>query len=196
MDFPEYVVKNTSELVPYARNSRLHSSEQITQIADSIKEFGFLNPVIVDGENGIIAGHGRVMAAQELGIEQLPCIEAAHLTEAQRRAYVIADNKLAMNSTWDESLLKIELKELETIGYDIEGLGFDHMELDSILDVGISIDVDGAEGKTGSNLPKMKFGKAQVEMNADELEALMDLYNQHIDATGSSFGFVTRLING
>src|SRR5690625_2953069 len=97
-NFPEYKKVSIDALIPYARNSRTHSDEQVAQIAASIKEFGFLNPIIVDGENGIIAGHGRVMAAQKLGLKELPCIEASHLTDAQRRAYIIADNKLALNA--------------------------------------------------------------------------------------------------
>src|SRR5690625_4104174 len=96
--FPDYKKVSTDSLIPYARNSRTHSDEQVAQIAASIKEFGFLNPIIIDGENRIIAGHGRVMAAQKLGLKELPCIEASHLTDAQRRAYIIADNKLALNA--------------------------------------------------------------------------------------------------
>src|SRR5690554_2281006 len=95
---PEYKTVSVSSLIPYARNSRTHSDEQVTKIAASIKEFGFLNPVIIDGENGIIAGHGRIMAAKKLGIESVPVIEASHLTDAQRRAYVIADNRLALDA--------------------------------------------------------------------------------------------------
>jgi len=88
-------------LIPYARNSRTHSAEQVAQVAASIREFGFTNPVLIDGEGGIIAGHGRVMAARQLGLAEVPCIRLAHLSEAQRRAYVIADNKLALNAGWD-----------------------------------------------------------------------------------------------
>jgi ParB-like chromosome segregation protein Spo0J len=114
----------TDKLIPYARNSRTHSPEQVAQIAASIKEFGFTNPILTDGENGIIAGHGRVMAAQKLGLESVPCIELAHLTSAQRKAYVIADNKLALNAGWDDELLRIELDELGELGFDLELTGF------------------------------------------------------------------------
>ena len=124
---------SVSDLVPYARNSRTHDDAQVAQIAASIKEFGWTNPVLIDGEQGIIAGHGRVLAARKLGIDQVPCIRLDHLTEAQRRAYVIADNKLALNAGWDEELLKIEIDELKAIDFDIDLLGFDDDELGDIL---------------------------------------------------------------
>lgn len=120
------------KLIPYANNSRLHSDEQVLQIASSIKEFGFLNPIIVDGENGIIAGHGRVMAAKKLGIDELPCIDASHLTEAQKKAYVIADNKLALNSEWDYDILRIELNILDDFGFDLDLTGFSADELEAL----------------------------------------------------------------
>ena len=121
-----------ADLIPYANNSRLHSDEQVLQIASSIKEFGFLNPIIVDGDNGIIAGHGRVMAAKKLGIEELPCIDASHLTEAQKKAYVIADNKIALNSEWDNEILRIELNILDELDFDLELTGFSTDELDAL----------------------------------------------------------------
>jgi hypothetical protein len=128
-NLPQHKIVNTADLIPYARNSRTHSDEQVAQIAASIREFGFLNPIIIDGDNGIIAGHGRVLAAQKLKIEQLPCIEASHLTEAQRKAYVIADNKLALNAGWDDALLRIELEELKTVGFDLSLTGFSLNEI-------------------------------------------------------------------
>lgn len=131
-NFPDYKKMSIDKLVPYARNSRTHSDEQIAKIAASIKEFGFLNPIIIDGDNGIIAGHGRVMAAQRLGIKELPCIEASHLTEAQRRAYVIADNRLALNAGWDDDMLRIELDELGEMGFDLELTGFSLDEIDAL----------------------------------------------------------------
>jgi ParB-like chromosome segregation protein Spo0J len=132
-NLPQHKIVNTADLIPYARNSRTHSDEQVAQIAASIREFGFLNPIIIDGENGIIAGHGRVLAAQKLKIEQLPCIEASHLTEAQRKAYVITDNKLALNAGWDDELLKVELAELIDLGFDIKLTGFDGDELTNVM---------------------------------------------------------------
>lgn len=110
----------TAELTPYARNARTHGPEQIAQIAASIQEFGFTNPILIDAKNEIIAGHGRVMAAQKLGIETLPCIRLSHLSETQKRAYIIADNKIALNSGWDEALLAQELEDLDALGFDME----------------------------------------------------------------------------
>ncbi len=122
------------KLIPYAKNSRTHSDAQIAQIAASIKEFGFVNPVLIDDAGGIIAGHGRVMAARKLGIDDVPCIRLSHLSENQKRAYVIADNKLALNAGWDEEMLKLEIKDLELAEFDISLLGFDAEELENILD--------------------------------------------------------------
>lgn len=121
----ELKYKKTDELIPYARNSRTHSTEQVQQIAGSIKEFGFTNPILIDEQGGIIAGHGRTMAAQKLGMDEVPCIVLSGLTEAQKKAYIIADNKLALNAGWDEDMLKIELSELDEIGFDYSELGFD-----------------------------------------------------------------------
>ena len=128
-EFPAYKTIKTADLIPYARNSRTHSDAQVSKLAASIKEFGFLNPVIVDGKNGIIAGHGRILAAQKLGLEAVPTIEADHLTEAQRRAYVIADNRLALDADWDDELLRIELGDLDAEGFDLSLTGFDIDEI-------------------------------------------------------------------
>lgn len=131
---PAYKAAKVADLIPYARNSRTHSDAQVTKIAASIKEFGFLNPVIVDGQNGIIAGHGRVMAAKKLGLEEVPVIEASHLSEAQRRAYVIADNRLALDAGWDEEMLRVEFAELGGLGFDLELTGFSVDEMANIFD--------------------------------------------------------------
>jgi len=120
-------------LIPYVNNSRKHSDEQVAQIAASIKEFGWTNPILVDGANGIIAGHGRLMAARKLGMEAVPVIELAHLSEPQRKALIIADNKLAMNAEWDNDLLMLELGELLEGGFDLDLLGFGKDELDALL---------------------------------------------------------------
>ena len=121
------------DLIPYARNPRTHSDAQVAQIAASIREFGWTNPVLVDGQNGIIAGHGRVMAARKLGLERVPVIELAHMTEAQKRAYVLADNQLALNAGWDEELLRVELADLSELGFDLALIGFGAGELEQLL---------------------------------------------------------------
>jgi site-specific DNA-methyltransferase (adenine-specific) len=125
----------TEKLIPYARNSRTHSEAQVAQIAGSIREFGFTNPVLIDGQDGIIAGHGRVMAARALGLAEVPCIRLGHLTDAQKRAYIIADNKLALNAGWDDELLAIELRDLDALGYDLDLTGFDDDEISKLLDL-------------------------------------------------------------
>lgn len=132
---PEYKRLPSEKLIPYARNSRTHSPEQVAQIAASIKEFGFTNPILIDEENGIIAGHGRLLAAQKLGIEEVPVIVMAGLTDAQKKAYVIADNKLALNAGWDDEMLRVEFQELQEMGFDLELTGF---SLDEIA--GLQID--------------------------------------------------------
>ena len=144
----QIILQPVEALVPYARNSRTHSDEQVAQIAASIREFGFTNPVLVDGEGGIIAGHGRVMAARKLGLADVPCIRLAHLTEAQKRAYIIADNKLALNAGWDEDILRLELGELQVDGFDLELLGFTGDELQALMaDEGEEEDPAADEGE-------------------------------------------------
>jgi len=122
-----------NKLIPYAKNSRTHSETQIAQIAASIKEFGFRNPILVDG-TGVIAGHGRLLAARKLNLKQVPTIDCSDLTEPQKKAYIIADNKLAMNAGWDGELLALEMEELLKGNFNLELLGFTESELDELLD--------------------------------------------------------------
>lgn len=124
---------NIDKLVPYARNARTHSKEQILQLRSSLREFGFVNPVIVDKDLNIIAGHGRVLAAKEEGITEVPCVFVEHLTEAQKRAYIIADNRLALNAGWDTEMLSVELAELQGVDFDLSLLGFDDSELNKLM---------------------------------------------------------------
>jgi DNA modification methylase len=126
--------RSVSTLIPYARNSRTHSDEQIAQIAASIKEFGWTNPILIDGDNGIIAGHGRLSAARKLGHEEVPVIELKDLTETQRKAYIIADNRLALNAGWDNEMLTIELNDLLADNFALDILGFDPKELAALLE--------------------------------------------------------------
>ena len=122
-----------SSLIPYARNSRTHSEEQVTQIAASIREFGFTNPVLIDSSGTIIAGHGRVMAAKKVGLSEVPCLRLQHLSQSQIRAYVIADNKLALNAGWDDEMLKAELLTLQEEGFNTDLTGFSDDELNALL---------------------------------------------------------------
>ena len=124
---------STASLIPYARNARTHSEQQVQQIAGSIQEFGFCNPVLIDSTNGIIAGHGRVMAAQLLKLETVPCLRLSHLTDAQKRAYVLADNRIALSSGWDEEMLANELSDLHADEFDMALLGFDADEIGKLL---------------------------------------------------------------
>ncbi len=126
-------MRATGELIPFARNSRTHSDEQVAQIAASIREFGWTNPILIDGDNGIIAGHGRLAAARKLGLNDVPVIVLDHLTDAQKRALVIADNKLALNAGWDNDLLSSEIEGLGEDGFDLSLLGFNEAELEALL---------------------------------------------------------------
>ena len=127
----------TGELIPYARNAKKHDDSQVAKLAGSIKEFGFNNPVLIDKDNGIIAGHGRIMAAQKLGLETVPCIRLGHLTDTQRRAYILADNRLAeIGGGWDDEMLKLELADLRELDMDFDVMGFDGDAIESILNPG------------------------------------------------------------
>jgi DNA modification methylase len=173
-----------NKLIPYAKNSRTHSPEQVGQIAASIKAFGFRNPILVEGVS-IIAGHGRLMAAQKLGLDQVPTIDCSDMTESQKKAYIIADNKLALNAGWDTAMLSIEMKDLEDEGFDLSLLGFDDKELNALLEPEVT------EGLTDEDAvpdmpeePKTKVGDIYILGNhrlmcgdstsIDSVEKLMD----------------------
>lgn len=147
------------KLIPYARNSRTHDEAQIAQIAASIREFGFTNPVLVDGSDGIIAGHGRVLAARKLGLQQIPVLRLAHLTETQKRAYVIADNKLALNAGWDAEMLALEFMELDAAGFDLGITGFSLEEIGAL-----SGDTGGKRGLTDDDAVPDRPGKAASQL--------------------------------
>ena len=175
-----------TNLIPYINNSRKHSDEQVAQIAASIKEFGWTNPILIDGDNGLIAGHGRLLAARKLGMDKVPVIELAHLSEIQKKALIIADNKLALNSDWDNELLTIELKDLIDQDFDVTLLGFDSTEIDALINV-----IDGTDGLTDEDavpevpeIPKTVLGDVYILGNhklmcgdstsIDAVEKLMD----------------------
>jgi len=150
------------KLIPYAKNSRTHSDQQVAQIAASIKEFGFRNPILVDGV-GIIAGHGRLMAAQKLGLDKVPTIDCSDMTESQKKAYIIADNKLAMNAGWDTAMLSIEMKDLEDEGFDLALLGFDDKELNALLEPEVTEGLTDEDAVPETPIePKTKLGDIYI----------------------------------
>ena len=135
----EFQLVDINKLVPYANNARTHNKEQILKLRSSLREFGFVNPVIIDKEYNVLAGHGRIMAAKEEGITEVPCVYADHLTEAQKKAYILADNRMALDAGWDEELLSVEMQELQELGFDLSMTGFDEKELTDLL----GVDADG-----------------------------------------------------
>ena len=158
----QLINKNIEDLILYANNARTHSDEQVLQIASSIKEFGFTNPVLLDEKDGVIAGHGRIMAAKLLKMDEVPTITLSGLSEAQIKAYIIADNKLALNSGWDEEMLKVELSELEELGYDMDLTGFEKFEIDELF---------GDE----ENITSEEFGDKNKEVDVDNYDDEMIL---------------------
>lgn len=149
----QYYLANVSDLIPYIRNARTHSESQVAQIAASIKEFGFLSPILIAEDNTILAGHGRLAAARKLGLTKVPCVKESHLTETQRRAYIIADNKLSLNAGWDEDILAIELSELQGADFDLDLLGFDESELASIFEDDKEVEDDDFDVEEELNKP-------------------------------------------
>lgn len=154
----EIIYKKVNDLIPYINNSRTHSEEQVNQIVASINEFGFTSPLLIDEKDNIIAGHGRLMASKKLGMEEVPCIVLSGLTEAQKKAYIIADNKMALNAGWDEELLKIELENLKELDFDLELTGFDVDELDDIFQVEEEQEIVEDEVPDIPEEPKAKLG--------------------------------------
>lgn len=154
----EYYLADIDTLVPYARNARTHSPEQVAQIAASIREFGFLSPVVTTKDGTILCGHGRFYAAQKLGLKKIPCIREDHLTEAQRRAYIIADNKLSLNAGWDEEMLRVELSDLKGEDFDVSLTGFDEKELARLFAEEDGAEEDGFD--VDAELEKPCFSKA------------------------------------
>ena len=161
-------------LIPYARNARTHSDDQVAQIAASMREWGWTNPVLVDEDGGIIAGHGRIMAARQLGLTEVPCMVANGWTEAQKRAYVIADNKLALNAEWDSELLRLEIHALDESDFDIVNLGFDGEELSALeFDSGAALD-NMPELPDGDKEPFQQMTFTLHDEQAEQVRAAID----------------------
>ena len=137
----EFQLVDINKLVPYANNARTHNKEQILKLRSSLREFGFVNPVIIDKDYNVLAGHGRIMAAKEERITEVPCVYADHLTEAQKKAYILADNRMALDAGWDDELLAVEMEELQNLGFDLGLTGFDEKEIADLF----AIDSDEAK---------------------------------------------------
>jgi ParB-like chromosome segregation protein Spo0J len=170
---PDFIQVKTSDLIPYARNARTHSDQQVSQIAASMIEFGFINPVIIDAENGIIAGHGRILAAQKLKIKTVPCIRVEYLTPTQKRAYILADNKLAGNAGWDNELLQIEITALQEDKFDPLITGFSGDEIKAIL-CGVEFTPDLPDDEEGED----KDRKYQITVTLENSEAQESLFRE------------------
>ena len=200
------VYKKTDDLIPYARNSRTHDDAQVAQIAASIKEFGWTNPILLDGENGIIAGHGRVMAAQKLGETKVPTIELAHMTDIQKQAYIIADNKLALNAGWDDQLLALEFDDLKDAGYDLGLTGFSLDEINALTPVEVEeglTDEDAVPDVPDEPITKLgdiyKLGNHRLmcgdSTSIDAVDKLMDGQKADMVFTDPPYGVDYKGIN-
>lgn len=181
---PQIKMIKTTALIPYVMNSRTHSEQQVAQIAASIKEFGFTNPILTDGENGIIAGHGRLMAAQKLELAEVPVIELSHLSDAQKRAYIIADNKLALNAGWDDEALKSELLALQDEGFNVDLVGFSAEEI-NILFNGWETDFNPAE-KHGQNLDGIE-AVIKIAVSQNDQEFAKEKITNALDSAGIEY---------
>lgn len=183
------------KLLRYAKNSRTHSDEQVEQLVNSIREFGFTNPVLIDEKNELIAGHGRLAAAEILEMDKVPAIRLSNLSEKQKKAYRIADNKLALNAGWDMQLLAEEVKELMDDDFDIDLLGFNDAELDEML----SDEQPQEEDDNSSPVVQIKYlaiDKERIPATDMEIALLLDVYCQYHDAHETHEGFVRYLANG
>ena len=183
------------KLLRYAKNSRTHSDEQVEQLVNSIREFGFTNPVLIDEKNELIAGHGRLAAAEILEMDKVPAIRLSNLSEKQKKAYRIADNKLALNAGWDMQLLAEEVKELMDDDFDIDLLGFNDAELDEML----SDEQPQEEDDNSSPVVQIKYlaiDKERIPATDMEIALLLDVYRQYHDAHETREGFVQYLANG
>ena len=197
------------KLVPYARNARTHSKEQIAQLRASLREFGFVSPAVIDADYNILVGHGRITAAREEGYETVPCVFAENLTEAQKRAYILADNQLALNAGWDEEMLSVELSDLQDQSFDLSLLGFDAGELDKLLGTGEEKDIADDDFDLTAALEKASFvepgdiwtvGKHRVmcgdATSPEDVEKLMDGKKANLVLTDPPYGVSFKASDG
>ncbi len=168
------IYRKVDDLIPYARNARVHSEAQVNQIAASIREFGWRTAVLVDGDNGIIAGHGRVLAAMKLGIKEVPTLDGSDMTETQKKAYIIADNKIPLNAEWDEEMLMLEIEDLKSMGADISLLAFDPSELNK-ADIDYSVLNDDSVNQQVTQMSDGTRKALQIEFELDDYDEAFEL---------------------
>jgi len=187
-----------AELVPYARNARTHSAAQVKQIGKAMKRFGWTNPVLIDEHGGLIAGHGRILAAESLGLtDAIPTITIAGLSDDEKKALVLADNRIALNAGWDNDMLLMELGDIIESGIELDEMGFNQAELDALLgdkNTDLMDPTDG-EGQTqGESQAMLSWGKTKVPLTAEEIAMLERAYADHTAIQGVSYGFVRTLM--
>ncbi|HBW3346598.1 ParB/Srx family N-terminal domain-containing protein [Klebsiella pneumoniae] len=192
----QIIFKPISAIAGYTKNARTHSAEQIAEIAASITEFGWTNPLLVDEGGELIAGHGRIAAAEMLGFEEVPVIVLAGLSEAQKKAYRLADNKIPLNAGWDDELLKVELQSLEAEGFNTELTGFNESELSDLLNDEMEIPFDTDEDNPGVDIDYLTFCRKRIPLSETESADLLRRLENFIEENGSLFGFVSHLLTG
>ena len=199
----------TDKLIPYVNNARTHSKEQITKLRSSLREFGFINPVIIDRDFNVIAGHGRIEAAKAEGITEVPCVYVDHLTEAQKKAYILADNRMALDAGWDEELLAVELSELQDLGYDLAMTGFDEKELADLFSDKTDSDAKDDDFDLTAALEKASFvqrgdvwtvGRHRLmcgdATSADDVNTLMGSVKANLILTDPPYGVSFKSASG
>lgn len=198
-----------SKLVPYVNNARTHSPEQVMKLRSSLREFGFINPIIIDRDYGIIAGHGRLLAAKEEGITEVPCVFVDYLTEAQKKAYILADNRMAMDAGWDEELLRVEIEALQGEAFDVSLTGFDEKELADLFKDGNDSDAEDDDYDLSAALEKAAFvkrgdiwtvGRHRLmcgdATSAEDVAALMDGRKANLILTDPPYGVSFKSSSG
>ena len=198
-----------SKLVPYVNNARTHSPEQVMKLRSSLREFGFINPIIIDRDYGIIAGHGRLLAAKEEGITEVPCVFVDYLTEAQKKAYILADNRMAMDAGWDEELLRVEIEALQGEAFDVSLTGFDEKELADLFKDGSDSDAEDDDYDLSAALEKAAFvergdlwtvGRHRLmcgdATSAEDVATLMDGRKENLILTDPPYGVSFKSSSG
>ncbi len=192
----KFEIINITDVKPDKANPRTHSATQVKKLADAIQRFGFTNPILIDEAGQIIAGHGRLAAAKVLGMQAVPVITVAGLTDAERKALLLADNRLAEDAGWSEDLLTDMLKDIQAEGIDLAATGFDESQLDKLLGTGDLEDLgaDEGEGKSGINAIYLVVDKEKIPISETEKAALLQRLEAHIEHYGSPFGFVDSIL--